>query len=75
MHCHDDSIMQNILDTVTQVIVTKLMDYQHFKDTLVKHVMQAGVLDRIKQEEEEEEEEMFLFDPSYISHNTNICPC
>ena len=42
--------MQNILDTVTKVIVAKLMDYQHFKDTLVKHAMQAGVLDRIKQE-------------------------
>ena len=42
---HDDSIMQNILDTVTRVIVAKQMENQHFEDTLVKHVMHAGVLD------------------------------
>ena len=47
---HDESMMQKIMDTVTQVIVAKLMDNQHFKDTLVKHAMQAGVLDRTKQE-------------------------
>ena len=45
-----ENIMKNILEAVTEAIVIKLMNNPKFTDTLAKNVLQAGVLDNIKQE-------------------------
>ncbi|KAI0213391.1 hypothetical protein LSAT2_001580, partial [Lamellibrachia satsuma] len=47
---NDENIMKNIIEAVTEAIVIKLMNNPKFTDTLAKNILQAGVLDNIKQE-------------------------
>ena len=46
----DQDIMNSVIESVSQAIVTKFMNNPELMDKLTKKVIQSGVLDRVNQE-------------------------
>ena len=63
----DEDIMNSVIESVSQAIVTKFMNNPKLVDKLTKKVIESGVLDRVKQELYES----FKFDAETSAENLN----
>ena len=63
----DEDIMNSVIESVSQAIVTKFMNNPKLMDKLTKKVIEGGVLDRVKQELYES----FKFDAETSAENLN----